>query len=133
MADLKNRNFLTYAYILLYITLSSGQIFFNKVTVYHFKLSHSLLRLFPSELRENALSHRYRGNGFVLIFKARIRCSVCVFLFWFWFCFFYLFYSGLWIVVLHEFAGAVVDWNWICWGVICQLWLAVVVEHFVQL
>ncbi|KAG5000503.1 hypothetical protein JHK87_021575 [Glycine soja] len=75
MADLKNRNFLTYAYILLYITLSSGQIFFNKVTVYHFKLSHSLLRLFPSELRENALSHRYRGNGFVLIFKARIRCS----------------------------------------------------------
>ena len=30
MADLKNRNFLTYAYILLYIALSSGQIFFNK-------------------------------------------------------------------------------------------------------
>lgn len=41
MADLKNGNFLTYAYILLYIALSSGQIFFNKVTVDHFKFTFS--------------------------------------------------------------------------------------------
>ncbi|WVY99275.1 hypothetical protein V8G54_025345 [Vigna mungo] len=49
MADLKTDTLRTYAYILLYIALSSGQIFFNKVIAYHFKLMHSLLQVYRED------------------------------------------------------------------------------------
>ncbi|RDX57675.1 putative sugar phosphate/phosphate translocator, partial [Mucuna pruriens] len=67
MADLKKDTYLTYAYLLLYIALSSGQIFFNKVTVDH--LYSFVLRLSPVKMRENALSERYHENGSVQISK----------------------------------------------------------------
>lgn len=41
MADQSKEGFLTYTYLLLYIALSSGQIFFNKVSLNKFMYSLS--------------------------------------------------------------------------------------------
>lgn len=80
MADLKTDTLRTYAYLLIYIALSSGQIFFNKVIANHFKLMHCLLRLLPVK-KAKMLFRSISRRSLRADLEARIRCSVCVFLF----------------------------------------------------
>ncbi|CAI8595296.1 unnamed protein product [Vicia faba] len=71
MADPKNEGFLTYAYLLLYIALSSGQIFFNKVS-YHHSSRFSMICLFSVNSREIGMLESILTcfeRGFVLICK----------------------------------------------------------------